>query len=130
MTMSLSLARPIVAEPGGLSGVSDPGRIAWIILVAKLPESGGLLIAGGAISVFGASLIGGAAGGSTCGGEAARGPGRPGLAASARRRGVAVAARVLAGRAPARRSASTSSAAAGRPHPPGAGARTVRVGAR
>ena len=59
--MSLSLARPIVAEPGGLSGVDEPGRIAWIILVAKLPDSGGVLINGaGPISVFGATLIGGA----------------------------------------------------------------------
>ena len=58
--MSLSLARPIVAEPGGLSGVSEPGRIAWIILVARLPTSGGVLIAGGAIWVFGARFIGGA----------------------------------------------------------------------
>ena len=58
MTMSLSLARPIVADPGGFSGVTEPGRIAWIILVARLPTSGGLLIAGGAIWVFGWTFIG------------------------------------------------------------------------
>ena len=34
----------------------EPGRIAWIILVARLPTSGGVLIAGGAISVFGATV--------------------------------------------------------------------------
>jgi hypothetical protein len=49
MTMSLSLARPMVDDPAGLAGVAEPGRIAWIILVARLPTSGGLLIAGGAI---------------------------------------------------------------------------------
>ncbi len=43
MTMSLSLARPIVADPGGFSGVPAPGRIAWIIFVARLPVSGLLL---------------------------------------------------------------------------------------
>ena len=46
--MSLSVARPIVADPGGFAGVPDPGRIAWIIFVARFPTSGGLL-AGGAI---------------------------------------------------------------------------------
>src|SRR5271155_97093 len=56
--MSLSVARPIVADPGGLSGVTDPGRIAWIIFVARLPVSGGLL-AGGAIWVFGWKFGGG-----------------------------------------------------------------------
>src|ERR1700684_755816 len=60
--MSLSLARPMVADPGGLSGVRDPGRIAWIIFVARLPTSGGLLT-GGAIWVFGWKFNGGAWGG-------------------------------------------------------------------
>ena len=59
--MSLSVARPIVADPGGLSGVSDPGRIAWIIFVARLPVSGRLL-AGAAIWVFGWKFDGGAGG--------------------------------------------------------------------
>src|SRR2546423_1450562 len=55
MTMSLSLARPMVADPGGFCGVADPGRMAWIIFVARFPASGGLL-AGGAISVCGWKL--------------------------------------------------------------------------
>ncbi len=57
MTMSLSVARPIVRDPAGFSGVAAPGRNAWIILVARFDTSGGL-VAAGAIWVFGAAAAG------------------------------------------------------------------------
>src|SRR5579875_1838681 len=72
MTMSLSVARPIVSEPLGFSGVAADGRKTWIIFVARLPTSGGLAWAG-AIRVCGWTLGGGADGG-----------GLPGYAAAGR----------------------------------------------
>jgi hypothetical protein len=38
MTMSLSVARPILTAPAGVSGAPRPGRRIFIMLVARLPS--------------------------------------------------------------------------------------------
>src|ERR1700761_4561286 len=57
MTMSLSVARPIVCAPLGFCMAPDrDGSSAWNILVARLETSGGLASTG-AIWVFGAACV-------------------------------------------------------------------------
>src|ERR1700753_2971416 len=56
MTMSLSVARPIVCAPFGFCMAPDrDGSRAWNILVARFETSGGLASTG-AIWVFGVAL--------------------------------------------------------------------------
>ena len=63
MTMSLSVARPIVTEPAGFGSAPDrDGNSAWNIFVARLPTSGGLAALGD-IWVCGVACAAASAGG-------------------------------------------------------------------
>lgn len=79
MTMSLSVARPMVCDPAGFWIAPDrDGRSAWNILVARFATSGGLALAGAArvgagMCCAGGGLWTGACRGELCGGGGAAG---------------------------------------------------------
>ena len=70
MTMSLSLARPIVADPGGFSGVPAPGQNRLDHLRGEVARLGGLLIAGGPSEVSAGCAAAAPTGGCRVGGGA------------------------------------------------------------